>query len=738
MAQKAVAAAMAQGLGSREQTPKPTQVDGRMAETGSKLHVRKTVSQNAPGGKTVLAAPLHLQRLQRALCLAPVVEYVENLFSRSVKQSWNQSNGLIRTEPSDVEKGIIDQERRVINGRPYQFSEVEQNGRQWLKELLMSDSSISSDEESLDNDGVQFLVALHSKRKDLNINQVTEFKYYSAGLLSAYDGSVDESNTGDEQSTISVHLMDGRPSVKSNIQKKFKVMQKKKRKPSISSSPEEDFLDTDYFPDFQPTMGETGGAIMKGPLEAATRRRKLWAFIVKKEIPKVQRQKNTIKNNVLSVAKKIALLCQKEVRKKAIKSQKCSKDTVVRARRLAKEMLVYWKKYEKVEREHRKRAEKEALEQRKVEDEMREARRQQRKLNFLITQTELYAHFMAKKLTGDKETSTEKILKKLDETPMQREGPGGRIVTLEGDDYDVTAIKSQVMANVQEAVQSHEMKTQTYDAVAAGNRKSNNMQLKFDESYSLANPMMNVGNAPQPGCFEGQLKSYQLKGMNWLASLYHQGINGILADEMGLGKTVQSIALLAHLAETQNIWGPFLVVAPASTLHNWQQEVSRFVPVFRVLPYWGTLSERKILRKYINQDRLTAYTKDALSHIVITSYQIVISDVKFFQRLQWQYLILDEAQAIKSSSSIRWKILLGFRCRNRLLLTGTPIQNTMAELWALLHFIMPTLFDSHAEFNEWFSKDIESHAEKKSGLDESKIWHAISNKYFVVFIMYCH
>ncbi|CAZ82879.1 unnamed protein product [Tuber melanosporum] len=110
---------------------------------------------------------------------------------------------------------------------------------------------------------------------------------------------------------------------------------------------------------------------------------------------------------------------------------------------------------------------------------------------------------------------------------------------------------------------------------------------------------------------------------------------------MGLGKTVQSISVMAYLAETHNIWGPFLVIAPASTLHNWQQEIARF-------------------------------------------------DTQYFQRMRWQYMILDEAQAIKSSTSSRWKALLGFHCRNRLLLTGTPIQNSMQELWALLHFIMPT------------------------------------------------
>jgi DNA helicase INO80 len=179
-----------------------------------------------------------------------------------------------------------------------------------------------------------------------------------------------------------------------------------------------------------------------------------------------------------------------------------------------------------------------------------------------------------------------------------------------------------------------------------------------------------------------------------------QGLNGILADEMGLGKTVQAMAFLAHLAEDKNIWGPFLVVAPASVVNNWAEEVIRFCPDLKILPYWGP--ERMVLRKNINPKRL--YRRDASFHILITNYQILVNEEKLLRRVKWQYMVLDEAQAIKSSSSQRWKTLLSFNCRNRLLLTGTPIQNNMAELWALLHFIMPTLFDSHEQFNEWFSK----------------------------------
>lgn len=284
-------------------------------------------------------------------------------------------------------------------------------------------------------------------------------------------------------------------------------------------------------------------------------------------------------------------------------------------------------------------------------------------------------------------------------------------------------MKLKAKRNVIEAIENDRARTKKFDkhlpksAIAA----SSFLPAEVDvEELDLKDPSINIDEEhPQPNLFKGHLKGYQLKGMNWLANLYDQGISGILADEMGLGKTVQSIAFLCHVAEKYSVWGPFLIISPASTLHNWQQEMARFVPDFRVVPYWGNPNERKILRQFWEQKDL--HTKEASFHVVITSYQIIITDFKYFNRIKWQYMILDEAQAIKSSSSVRWKMLLGFSCRNRLLLSGTPIQNSMAELWALLHFIMPTLFDSHDEFNEWFSKDIESHAENKTGIDEKHL-----------------
>jgi len=238
--------------------------------------------------------------------------------------------------------------------------------------------------------------------------------------------------------------------------------------------------------------------------------------------------------------------------------------------------------------------------------------------------------------------------------------------------------------------------------------------------------LLNPSTMPQqesfvqtPSSFKGSLKSYQIRGLNWLLNLYDQGINGILADEMGLGKTVQSIAFLSYLAGSKDIWGPFLVVAPNSTLHQWQQEVSKFAPDLRILPYWGAAKERQILRAAWSSKALG--TRDAPFHVLITSYNAVVADEKYFHRMRFRVMVLDEAQAIKNAASLRWKCLLNLKCRNRVLLTGTPIQNSMNELWALLHFSMPELFESREEFSDWFGRDVEDAATEGARLDQRQL-----------------
>ncbi|KAL2865678.1 chromatin-remodeling ATPase INO80 [Aspergillus lucknowensis] len=451
----------------------------------------------------------------------------------------------------------------------------------------------------------------------------------------------------------------------------------------------------------------------------------IWRDIARKDIPKVYRIKAASLSTRQENLRKTAQLASKQSRKWQERTNKSMKDTQARAKRTMREMMSFWKRNEREERDLRRLAEKQELESAKRAEAEREANRQRRKLNFLISQTELYSHFIGRKIQGAEgdeagdtavEATGETVKGAMDLAKMG--DVGSKVTNFEDLDFDAeddTALRQAAMANAQNAVQ------QAQERARAFNPDQNPMDAMDDSELNFQNPT-SLGDIEisQPTMLTAKLKEYQLKGLNWLVNLYEQGINGILADEMGLGKTIQSISVMAYLAEVHNIWGPFLVIAPASTLHNWQQEITKFVPDIKVLPYWGSAKDRKILRKFWDRKHIT-YTKESEFHVLVTSYQLVVLDAQYFQKVKWQYMILDEAQAIKSSQSSRWKSLLGFHCRNRLLLTGTPIQNNMQELWALLHFIMPTLFDSHDEFSEWFSKDIESHAQSNTKLNEDQL-----------------
>ncbi|KAI4177743.1 MAG: hypothetical protein LQ343_000207 [Gyalolechia ehrenbergii] len=460
----------------------------------------------------------------------------------------------------------------------------------------------------------------------------------------------------------------------------------------------------------------------------------IWKDISRKDAPKVYRIKDNSLSTKQSNLRKTAQLASKEARRWQLRTNKGMKDVQARAKRSMREMMTFWKRNEREERDMRRAAEKQELENAKKAEADREANRQKRKLNFLISQTELYSHFIGRKIKTDQvERSTDSADVAVSDATIQPGKPGAHTVNLpksvakvgttvtnfedlDFDAEDETVLQEAAMANAQAAVQ------EAQDKARAFNGEGNELQAQFDEGeMNFQNPTsMSEINITQPKMLTAQLKEYQLKGLNWLVDLYEQGINGILADEMGLGKTVQSISVMAYLAEKHDIWGPFLVIAPSSTLHNWQQEITRFVPDLKCLPYWGNAKDRKVLRKFWDRKHIT-YSRDSPFHVLITSYQLVVQDTQYFQKIRWQYMILDEAQAIKSAQSSRWKALLGFHCRNRLLLTGTPIQNSMQELWALLHFIMPSLFDSHDEFSEWFSKDIESHAQSHTKLNEEQL-----------------
>ncbi|GAM83077.1 hypothetical protein ANO11243_010630 [Dothideomycetidae sp. 11243] len=206
-----------------------------------------------------------------------------------------------------------------------------------------------------------------------------------------------------------------------------------------------------------------------------------------------------------------------------------------------------------------------------------------------------------------------------------------------------------------------------------------------------------------PTLLRGTLREYQHFGLDWLAKLYANQTNGILADEMGLGKTIQTIALLAHLAEEHEVWGPHLIVVPTSVILNWEMEFKKFLPGFKVLSYYGTQEERQQKRKgWSNPDNY---------NVVITSYQLILKDLSSIRVPEWHYMILDEAHNIKNFQSQRYQAMIRLKTHARLLLTGTPLQNSIQELWSLLTFLTAGQdgqgMGDLDEFTQWFKRPVD-------------------------------
>jgi len=197
----------------------------------------------------------------------------------------------------------------------------------------------------------------------------------------------------------------------------------------------------------------------------------------------------------------------------------------------------------------------------------------------------------------------------------------------------------------------------------------------------------------------GQMRDYQVQGLNWLISLHENGISGILADEMGLGKTLQTISFLGYLRFIAQITGPHLVVVPKSTLDNWKREFGKWIPEINVLVLQGAKDERATL---INE-RLV----DEKFDVCITSYEMILREKSHLKKFAWEYIIIDEAHRIKNEESSLAQIIRLFNSRNRLLITGTPLQNNLHELWALLNFLLPDVFGDSEAFDQWFSSQDE-------------------------------
>ncbi len=200
-----------------------------------------------------------------------------------------------------------------------------------------------------------------------------------------------------------------------------------------------------------------------------------------------------------------------------------------------------------------------------------------------------------------------------------------------------------------------------------------------------------------PDTLQARLRDYQITGFNWLCKLAHWNVGGCLADDMGLGKTVQSLAsILVHGSK-----GPTLVVAPLSVMNNWKEECQNFTPTLNPLIFGGKNRQQML-------DDLAPYD------LVICSYGLLTIDAKKLSMIDWQIIVLDEAQAIKNRKTKRSKAAMALKAKFRLITTGTPVENRLDELWTLFNFLNPGLLGSYYRFKQMFVIPIEGNQDKEA------------------------
>ncbi|XP_016133530.1 lymphocyte-specific helicase-like [Sinocyclocheilus grahami] len=342
-----------------------------------------------------------------------------------------------------------------------------------------------------------------------------------------------------------------------------------------------------------------------------------------------------------------------------------------------------------------------------------------RRLQHLLEKSNIYSKFLLTKMEQqqqDERIKKERLEKKA--ASQKQKGNDKKTVKVERkkrereDDYKIADVmtKEEILSKAkktkleEEPHSSVKLEAEDIEKMSDTNSdiKGRLSETLRENSKQMLDPERTVNGQPvpaqQPKLFTGGvMRLYQVEGIEWLRMLWENGINGILADEMGLGKTIQVIAHIAMMVE-KKVLGPFLVVAPLSTLPNWISEFKRFTPEVSVLLYHGPQKERMDLVKKIRQPQ----GPFRMCPVVVTSFEIAMRDRKILQRFHWNYMIVDEGHRIKNLNCRLVQELKMLMTDNKLLLTGTPLQNNLSELWSLLNFLLPDVFDDLKSFESWF------------------------------------
>uniref|UniRef100_K3WIC8 Chromatin-remodeling complex ATPase chain n=1 Tax=Globisporangium ultimum (strain ATCC 200006 / CBS 805.95 / DAOM BR144) TaxID=431595 RepID=K3WIC8_GLOUD len=270
--------------------------------------------------------------------------------------------------------------------------------------------------------------------------------------------------------------------------------------------------------------------------------------------------------------------------------------------------------------------------------------------------------------------------------------------------------QSDIFAHFSGKVGKNKEKADDTDT-SSGKKKKRISEREEDESL-LTDKHDVVRLTKQPSVIKfGTMRQYQLEGLSWMINLAHQGINGILADEMGLGKTLQTISVLGYFLEFEKVSGPHIVLVPKSTLSNWLNEFNRWCPDLRAVKFHGDKEERL---RVINEVLCPGLPdKKRKFDVCVTTFEMCLKERTALCKFAWRYLIIDEAHRIKNEGSQFSTVVRMLDTEHRLLLTGTPLQNNLHELWALLNFLLPDVFASSSEFDEWFNLDVDDDEAKK-------------------------
>ncbi|SNX53990.1 DEAD/DEAH box helicase [Thermoanaerobacterium sp. RBIITD] len=286
--------------------------------------------------------------------------------------------------------------------------------------------------------------------------------------------------------------------------------------------------------------------------------------------------------------------------------------------------------------------------------------------------------------------------------------PDGSFLPIEDDDLrDIVNLADELDLNDKD-LKKNIINIPKYKALYLDERlKKDKVQIERDLKFrelvkNIKEPQETTYEIPKE--LRGTLRNYQVVGFKWLKTLASYGLGGILADDMGLGKTIQTIAFL--LSEREKYKEPAIVICPTTLVYNWESEINKFAPSLKTTVISGNKSERNYLRKNIKE-----------SDIVITSYPLIRRDIDDYDNIKFSYCILDEAQYIKNPNSQNAESVKRIKAKGYFALTGTPIENSLTELWSIFDFLMPGYLLSHRKFVEKYEKPIIKENNKEKLVD---------------------